>query len=347
MAGSRHCEGRSFDYSETMIRPFCHTISFSLALLGCLLFQGAAAQGQGRKVNFEKQVWPFLKASCVDCHRAPYEKEGKLKKPKAGLRMDAAWAISLGSEDGEVVDAGKADESSLYTAVMLPADDDDVMPPDGKADPLTKEQKVLLKQWIDEGADFGGWVGSLVGKPKELTNSGGQIPVSEIQEVYKNLAKDLKPLAEEQWKAIIGKGGRVVPLADGSPLLSVDFRHSDQAVNDESLVGLQDLGNNVAQVDLSKTGVTDAALKSVAKLEHLVRLDLHETQVGDAGVKSLSALKNLRYLNLYGTQVSDAGLQSIGTLKGLKDVYLWHSKVTAKGVKGLQKKLPDTKISWK
>ena len=307
----------------------------------------AQASGQGRKINFEKQIFPFLKASCVECHREPYEKDGKLKKPKAGLRLDGAWAITMGSEDGQVVDPGNADESTLYTNVMLPEDDDDVMPPEGKADPLTNDQKALLKVWIDQGADFGGWAGNLEGKPKEINNSGGKIPVSEIQEVYSKLGAGLKPIKEDQWKSIASKGGNVAPLSEKSPLLAVDFRHTDQDVNDASLTGLKELGNNVAQLDLSKTDVTDAALKSVAKLERLVRLDLHQTKVSDAGLKQLSGLKNLRYLNLYGTQVGDAGLETLGGLKELRNVYLWKSKATAQGVKKLQKKLPNAQISWK
>ena len=329
-----------------MIRSVRNKFSFSAGLFVSLLLCVTEAPAQGRKVNFAKQVLPFLKASCVECHRAPYKKDGKLKKPKGGLRLDGAWAITLGSEDGAVVDPGKADESSIYTSVMLPADDDDVMPPEGKADALTAEQKALLKQWIDEGANFEGWAGSLEGKPKEISNSGGKIPVSEIQEVYNKLSEGLKPIAEDQWKPVTSVGGHVAPLAETSPLLAVDFRHTDKDVNDASLTGIKALGSNVAQLDLSKTEVTDAALKSVVGLERLVRLDLHGTQIGDAGMKQLAGLKNLRYLNLYGTQVGDAGLQSIGNLKGLKDVYLWGSKVTPKGVKQLQKKLPNAKINW-
>lgn len=347
MAGSRHCVEGFIVYSERMINSFHKQISFALCLLGSLLFSATESPAQGRKVNFEKQIWPFLKNSCVDCHRAPYKKDGKLKKPKGGLRLDAAWAITLGSEDGAIIDAGKADESAIYTSVMLPADDDDVMPPEGKADALTEDQKVLLKQWIDEGADFGGWAGSLEGKPKELSNSGGKIPVSEIQEVYKKLATGLKPISEGQWKAIVEKGGRVMPLAEQSPLLAVDFRHSEQEVTDGSLAGLSDLGNQLALLDLSQTGITDTALESIGKLERLVRLDLHETQVGDAGLAHLASLENLRYINLYSTQVSDKGLQQLGKIKSLREVYLWHSKVTANGVKQLQKRLPNAKIVWK
>lgn len=330
-----------------MICLFVDKMRIPQCLLGGVSLLVAMATGQAEPVHFEKQIWPFLKDSCVECHRAPYVENGKTKKPKAGLRLDGAWAIMLGSEDGAVVEPGKANESSLYTRVMLPADDDDVMPPDGKADALTEEQKLLLKQWIDEGAVFGGWKGSIEGKPKEISDSGGKMPVSEIQEVYGKLAKGLKPVAEGDWKAITDKGGHVTPLAEGSPLLAIDFRHSDREVDDGSLAGLAAVGGHVAVLDLSGTNVTDAALKEVAKLERLVKLDLHETPVGDAGVRHLSGLKHLRYLNLYGTQVGDAAVEAIAGIGGLKRIYLWGSKVSAKGVESLRKNLPEAKVSWK
>jgi hypothetical protein len=31
------------------------------------------------------------------------------------------------------------------------------MPPEGKGDRLTKAQQDLIKQWINEGANFGAW----------------------------------------------------------------------------------------------------------------------------------------------------------------------------------------------
>ena len=54
---------------------------------------------------------------------------------------------------------GKPDESELYRVTTLPSSDDDAMPPEGKADPLTDAEKELLKKWITEGAKFGEWKG--------------------------------------------------------------------------------------------------------------------------------------------------------------------------------------------
>ncbi|MEM7388049.1 MAG: c-type cytochrome domain-containing protein, partial [Verrucomicrobiota bacterium] len=85
---------------------------FSQTLL--LLFSSlAVAHAEEGKVNFEKDVYPFLKNSCVDCHRAPYTKGTRVKKPKADLRFDAAWGIVKGGENGPVVVPGKPDESSI------------------------------------------------------------------------------------------------------------------------------------------------------------------------------------------------------------------------------------------
>ena len=47
-------------------------------------------------INFRDEVWPILEERCVECHKAPYEKNGVMKEPKAGLRLDgAAYILSL------------------------------------------------------------------------------------------------------------------------------------------------------------------------------------------------------------------------------------------------------------
>ncbi|MCH1409213.1 MAG: hypothetical protein L7V87_09295, partial [Verrucomicrobiales bacterium] len=84
-------------------------------------------------VDFEKELLPVFEAKCVECHKAPYEENGRTKKPKAGLRMDGSWAFEAGSENGSVLEAGDPDKSELFYRVTLPHDDDDFMPPSGKA----------------------------------------------------------------------------------------------------------------------------------------------------------------------------------------------------------------------
>jgi hypothetical protein len=318
----------------------------ALALLA-LIASSSVAMAQATKIDFEKQIWPFLNKSCVKCHKAPFEEDGKIKKPKAELRLDGAWAILAGSENGAVLTPGKAEESELWIRCDLPEDDDDYMPPTDKADPLTDEQKDLLAKWINEGSEFGGWVGNLEGKPEDVSNTGIEIPESEIQTVYNELAKDLSPLKEDAWASVTAAGGRVMPLSGESSLLSVDFRLIGEEADDADVAMVKAIGDHVAHLDFSKTAVTDVALEVVGSTPRLVRLDLHKTGIGDAALKNLKGLEHLRYLNLYGTQVGDAGLNQLQGLKSLRNVYIWQSKATEQGVKKLQKALPDAKIIFK
>lgn len=116
------------------------------------------------KVNFEKQIYPIFEAKCLKCHtkETTDAATGKVKKPKAGLAMDSSAGLIKGGKESKekTLVAGKADESELYKLTLLPPSDEMAMPPDGKADPLTDAEKALLKKWIDDGADFGGWKGN-------------------------------------------------------------------------------------------------------------------------------------------------------------------------------------------
>jgi mono/diheme cytochrome c family protein len=118
------------------------------------------AQDAG-KVDFEKQVLPILKESCFKCHQKEHEEEGKVKKPKGGLRLDGAAVLMKGGKEypDENVVAGKPDASWLVKTMALPDSDDMAMPPEGKGDRVTPANIDLIKKWISEGANFGAWKG--------------------------------------------------------------------------------------------------------------------------------------------------------------------------------------------
>ena len=106
---------------------------------------------QGKGVDFHSEIMPILQQRCNDCHKAPYEENGRTKNPKAGLRFDSYEWLMKGSEDiGPVIEAGDTDGSILFEVITLPPDDDMIMPP--KGDPLTAEQVDLFRRWILEGA---------------------------------------------------------------------------------------------------------------------------------------------------------------------------------------------------
>lgn len=94
-------------------------------------------------VTFAKDIKPLFEKSCAKCHGA--------EKQKGKLRLDSLEATLKGGENGEILKKGKSAESDLIFSIAR-VDDDSAMPPEGKGDPLTKEQVGLVRAWIDQGA---------------------------------------------------------------------------------------------------------------------------------------------------------------------------------------------------
>lgn len=304
----------------------------------------AIAPATFAEVDFEKQILPLIEKSCVECHKAPYEEDGRVKKPKGGLRMDAAWAMEAGGEGGALYVAGDPKTSEMIFRVTLPEDDDDFMPPKGEK--WNDAEIKLVSAWIQEGAKFGDWKGNLEGKPKE-TEKVAEVYVSKVQQHYEKLSDGLKPAPDDAIAKVTELGANVVPLATGNPLLDVNFIANRMDTKDENLATIGAIRDNLAHLDLSETAITDEALKGVGDLPRLTRLDLNNTGITDAGLKHLAGLENLTYLNLYGTKVTDAGVKDLAKIKSLQNVYLWQTEVTDKGAKQLQNQLPEAKVNWK
>jgi uncharacterized membrane protein len=87
-------------------------------------------------VLFKEVFENVLKENCITCHNGKPSKSAK----KYDLRT---YGKIMGVKD--LVVAGKPEDSNLYLAVKK-----DDMPMDN--DPLTKEQKDLIYQWILDGA---------------------------------------------------------------------------------------------------------------------------------------------------------------------------------------------------
>ncbi|MBL9166746.1 MAG: c-type cytochrome [Verrucomicrobiales bacterium] len=94
-------------------------------------------------ITFAADIKPIFEKSCVKCHGA--------EKQKGKLRVDTLEATLKGSENGEILTKGDSKKGSLVVSIAR-LDEDSAMPPDGKGDPLTKEQVGLIRAWIDQGA---------------------------------------------------------------------------------------------------------------------------------------------------------------------------------------------------
>jgi hypothetical protein len=301
-------------------------------------------------VNFEKQILPVLQKKCLDCHSATKVVDGKPKKPKGDLRLDAAWAMLKGAENGPSIVPGNLAKSYMHEVVNLPKDDDMFMPP--KGDPMTAEEIKLLKEWIESGADFGGWTGNMEGAPADAfaaATASVPKPVKPRDHdlFYVELSKDLKPAADADIAKAKAGGAQISLLKADSPLLRADFLTGVSKCDDSKIALLLPLKDQIAQLDLGRTVITDAASKTLSEFSHLAVLDLRQTKMTDAGLTALASLKKLQTLNLYGTEITDAGLKSLKSIKSLKQVTVFQTKVTPAGVKLLTDAIPGIEVTLK
>lgn len=314
---------------------------FSL-LLTVLALNGGAAWA---KTDFNKEILPLLEKLCLKCHKAAHEENGKIQKPKGDIRLDAAWAILLGNKDVIPVKPKDIVHSAIITVTTLPRNDDKAMPPEGKGESLTPAEILKLKTWITEGADFDGWTGDLSGKPAD-TQKAAPLPLEEREhaKLYKKLAAGLQPPAADVLKKLQSSGAQIAPLMTGSPLLRVDFLKAVNQCDDNAIAALAPVKNNIAQLDLARTRITDTAFTSIAQMSRLTHLDLRKTKTTDTGLAQLTALKNLISLNLYGTEITDESVASLSAIKTLKSITVFESNMTEAGLNKLKAELPEADI---
>lgn len=96
------------------------------------------------RLIYQDVLQPIFDVKCVECHTAG-KVEGK-------LRMDSFEELAKGGAVGEEFVPGKAEDSELHIRVVLDPDDDDYMPPKGKAEPMTPGEIAILGWWINQGA---------------------------------------------------------------------------------------------------------------------------------------------------------------------------------------------------
>lgn len=106
----------------------------------CLILAGFFLPVVSWAVDFEKDLKPALEAKCLSCHN-PNNAKGDLSLD----RPNDSWL--------EVLKKGDAEGSRVYK-VTVPGKDGSAPEMPEKGDPLTDQERLYLKQWIDGGADW-------------------------------------------------------------------------------------------------------------------------------------------------------------------------------------------------
>jgi len=113
---------------------------------------------------------------------------------------------------------------------------------------------------------------------------------------------------------------------------------------DAELAKLAARGRDIAELDLSRSAVTDGAAGVIARFGQLESLVLAETQVGDGVVRAAASLPHLRRLVLRGTRVTDLSLPSLAKAPALESVYVAQTRCTPAGLDALRKARPGLRV---
>jgi hypothetical protein len=100
-----------------------------------------------RVALFSDAVEPLLREKCGKCHIKD--------KPAGGLDVAKYAALLEGGYSGAGVVPKDRKQSVLFARIILPATDDERMPPEGEP-ALTPDEVELIGAWIDQGAPAGG-----------------------------------------------------------------------------------------------------------------------------------------------------------------------------------------------
>jgi len=286
-------------------------------------------------IAYSDIIQPLLQTKCYSCH-------GK-NKQKGKLRMDDSLRLMKGGKDGVVIIAGKAEKSEMIKRLSLPRGDDDHMPP--KEKPQLSEQEIaLIHWWIASGASFNKKVKEL-DQPDEIKPA--LLALQKVEE-KKITVPDIPatPVAradEEAIKKLKEIGAVVDPVAQNTNYLSANFVIVAN-FRDKEMQLLLPLKEQLVELKLGNTLITDSALQIISQLKNLLHLQLDHTKITDKGLANLRSLQDLRYLNLVGTAVTAQGVMQLKSLKNLQSIYLYQTAVKKSDWSALKKAFPKTSI---
>ena len=266
-------------------------------------------------------VQPLLELRCTSCHNP--------SKTKGDLLLDSYAHIMQGGESGAAVTPRDRAASELSVRINLDPAHDDFMPSGGKT-PLTAAQTQVLDWWIQSGAPATGRLGTLSITPEIRTLLSEVLhqkaPAPELPPASESVPSTLPSGTIMQLESL---GFDVRQLSLTNPNLVIDYYRVDsEPIPDAKLTALLVARDQIKQLNLGHSGLTDNQLTIVAQLTQLTRLSIDRNPITDAGIRHLRPLVKLEALVAHSTNISDAALPTLDEFPILQKAYLWGSAVT-------------------
>ncbi|HAV13654.1 MAG TPA: hypothetical protein DCX06_09235 [Opitutae bacterium] len=286
-----------------------------------------------QRTAFEHHIKPILETHCYNCH-GPEKSKGK-------LRLDSPEALIKGGEYEPGVDYDDLLNSALLTRLLLPEDDDDVMPPEGKKRLHTTEIEAI-RWWLEAGASFELPASAYHGNIQHAA----AIPQTETTVQTATNENLLSEAALTQALQALEAEGFVAKRVSKETLdVRIEVSLARETLNAAHIQQIGRLKDHVVDLDLSRTPLNERLLAPLGALTQLKRLNLSSCSIDETITPLLYQFKELEYLNLYNNPaISDTALGFIATLPKLKTLYLWQTTVTPQADAIISKINPDLNL---
>ncbi|WP_304516448.1 c-type cytochrome domain-containing protein [Cecembia rubra] len=276
----------------------------------------------------------FLDKKCMSCHNE--------NKSKGGLILTTYEDLVKGGKgEHATLIPNSSEESDIFRRVSLPSNDDDFMPPEGKP-PLSQNEVLLLKWWIDNGAD----------PNLRLTEASSNPEIEPLLSVYlTELEQDHRRRFYEKLttESLIQSLGdptnfelKIDPFDEKSVSLSMTFPPTK--FGDTDLIGLKTLFPQISKASFIGSDITDNGFYYIGQMASLNELYIQQTQINGEGLAYLSNLEDLEILDLSKTNISNGNLLHILRIPSLKEVYIYETNISKEIIEAIQENRTDLKL---
>ena len=297
---------------------------------------GTAADAD-RMTFYATKVLPLLTERCYECH-------GNGKR-KGGLRMDVRSSIAGRNEEGQwIAQPGDPAHSLLIERCLLPADDDEAMPPEG--DRLKAAELDILRRWIEDGVTMPEEPAAAAASAAPASSAAGPAARARTRRVPA-AAAGLAPLSPKELAdaaRLRDKGINLVPAVAGGTTLVVSMP-GGKDVDDADFTALYPFAPRIEELSLARASVTDAAMMSVPSMPSVLTVRVDNTQLTDIGITALlSRTLEAESVNLVGSGATDGIFTMLAKLPNLRRVYVFDTAITGNGIDAFRARRPEVEV---
>lgn len=261
---------------------------------------------------YQDLVQYIFDKNCVSCHGE--------KKKKGNLRLDTYQHLMAGGRSGKIIQLNQLEKSELIKRMFLDESDEKHMPPKGTPQLFDFELR-LLKSWVLKGASANARVHDISSDTPMI------LSIKKFQEEFSQKNKKaiitrplIKAIDAKTINKLQSSGWSIMPLTtEDSYYRAVAFNINDSI--ETALEELQSVSNNIVELKLSFTNLSDHHTTLLSKFKVLEKLWLDHTKITSNSVNNLKELKNLIYLNLFATSIQSSDLNVISKKTALKLIY--------------------------